>query len=461
MNKAPSYHYFTVRKQQSECCLEFDSLTEFSRFVELHNLKTVFRLVNDAGQHSHFAVTHKGGLLQQPNLGFEKLEDYHRAIKNGFPDAASFYEALKEGYTNYEDYLLVKEAGINDKKVFEELQLNGFITGFKEYDTQLKTLPGAPDISSPANAHQLMEHCRRNGFNTFSEFKAAYTKGFTDAPTYKMATERGFPTLADYNEALQKNILHYSDLQFTREHQLRDKADADRFMDLEILMHTECAHDQRVLLVLLSKLEQGKRISINKLSDLFETTQQTYLYPDTNELPVWYTRQFIGRESIIEFLTKHAAVKKYGTYDTDGEFFEINHMKDRKVVIDGSNVAHNSHGNGNSKPYYANILQLISFLKEKGFTDITVITDAALRHRIADGNRLNELKQAAEYMEAPKENPADVFIIQYVKMHHCLLVSNDNFREWKVQDSWVAENIDYYRLSFLIKGDTVMLPDLK
>lgn len=461
MNKIPAYHYFNVRKQQSECCLEFDSLTEFSRFVELHNLKTIFRLLNNTGQHSHFAVTHKGGLLQQSNLGFEKLEDYHLAVKNGFPDSASFYEAAKDGYTTYEDYLLVKEAGINDKKLFEELKLNGFIDGFKEYDTQLKTLPGAQYISSIANAYQLMEHCRKNGFNTFSEFKAAYTRGFSDAHTCKIATERGFPSLADYNEAQQKSIQSYTDLQFIRQHQLRDKADADRFMDLEILMYTKCMHDQRVLLVLLSKLEQGKRISINKLNDLFETTQQTYRYPDTNELPAWYTRQFTGREDIIEFLTKHPTVKKYGTYDTDGEFFEINHMKDRKVVIDGSNVAHNSHGNGNSKPYYANILQLIAFLKEKGFTDITVITDAALRHRIADANRLNDLKAAAEYLEAPKENPADVFIIQYVKKHHCLLVSNDNFREWKVQDPWVAENIDYYRLSFLIKGETVMLPDLK
>jgi len=41
------------------------------------------------------------------------------------------------------------------------------------------------------------------------------------------------------------------------------------------------------------------------------------------------------------------------------------------------------------------------------------------------------------------------------------MVSNDNFREWKIQDPWAAENVDFYRLSFIIKGNEVLMPDLK
>jgi len=44
---------------------------------------------------------------------------------------------------------------------------------------------------------------------------------------------------------------------------------------------------------------------------------------------------------------------------------------------------------------------------------------------------------------------------------HCLLLSNDTFQEWKAHDPWVAENIDFYRLSFLINQDSVLLPDVK
>jgi len=64
-------------------------------------------------------------------------------------------------------------------------------------------------------------------------------------------------------------------------------------------------------------------------------------------------------------------------------------------------------------------------------------------------------------MEAPAERAADLFIISYVRQQHCLLLSNDTFREWKTQDPWVAENIDFYRLSFMINQDTVLLPDVK
>ncbi|QQS31519.1 MAG: hypothetical protein IPM47_18015 [Sphingobacteriales bacterium] len=46
------------------------------------------------------------------------------------------------------------------------------------------------------------------------------------------------------------------------------------------------------------------------------------------------------------------------------------------------------------------------------------------------------------------------------KKEHCLLISNDVFRDWKLLDPWIALNIDYYRISFMIKEDTVLLPDL-
>ena len=107
-----------------------------------------------------------------------------------------------------------------------------------------------------------------------------------------------------------------------------------------------------------------------------------------------------------------------------------------------------------------NVIRLVKELRNRGFNDISIIADASLRHRIEDKDKLNELKKMVEYQEAPAENPADIFIIQYVKQEHCLLVSNDLFRKWKKLDPWVAQNIDYYRIAFMIKEDMVLLPDL-
>ena len=123
-------------------------------------------------------------------------------------------------------------------------------------------------------------------------------------------------------------------------------------------------------------------------------------------------------------------------------------------------MAHNSKGNGQSKAYVGNMIRLVEELKKRGFTEITIISDASLKHKLADGERLNKLKEMVEYTVAPAENPADIFIIQYVKRHRCLLVSNDTFHEWKIKDPWTAENVDYYRISFMINNDGVLLPDL-
>lgn len=459
--KTVTYHYFKLQQLNTQHTLVFDGLAEFNRFVELNQIKNIFLLMNPGGEPAHFAVTHKGGVLQQETQGYKKLEDYCVATHKHFPDAATYYQALEQGYTEYEDFVLVTEAGISDKVVFAAMKTAGFITGFHEFEKELKQLEGVPPIGPLANAHQLFEYAKQQGFENFAGFKAAFVKGFKDADTFKIATERGFGNLADYDEAQQMGFRVYADLKFARENQVRNPVDALRFLDLQSLKDTQCSHDQRVLLVLLSKLEQGKKISINKLHDLLQKAVEEYRYTDTAEMPLWFTQQFTDRASVIDFMTQNPHVKKYGHYDTDGEFFEINHMKDRKVVIDGSNVAHNSNGQSNTKPYYSNIITLVGFLKQKGFTDITVITDASLRHRIADQNQLNNLKEAATYLEAPKETPADIFIIRYVKQSHCLLVSNDTFREWKVEDPWVAENIDFYRLTFLIKGEEVIMPDLK
>ncbi len=452
--------YFNVKALRTELQLEFTSLSDFKQFVEEHHIKTIFLLVNETNQATHFAVTHKGGLMQQLTEGFQTLEDYAASLQNRFPDSASFYEAQKQGYKTYEDFKLVTEAGIADKLLFEKIKAAGFIAGyqlFKNFMPINTTLPSAASFSNP---YALYQHAMQKGFENYENFKKAYLAGFADAASFNVATEKGFEFAADYAEALQREANTMEDLKVMREHKIRNKQDFDKYVDLTYLHKTGCLHDQCVLLVLLSKLEVGKKISINKLNDLYLKALEEYRYADTKQMPAWFTTAFAAKESMIDFLKKREAVKKYGHYDSDGEFFETNRLQERKVVIDGSNVAHNSHGNGKTQPQIANIITMAAFLKQKGFAEITVINDAALRHRLTDQDRLPQLKKMVEYIESPAETPADVFIIRYVKRNHCLLVSNDTYREWKISDPWVAENIDFYRLSFLIKDEQVLMPDL-
>ena len=453
--------YFPIRTIQTSTCLEFDTMNEFCQFTKAHQLPDIFLLLNEKNEPEYFGIIHNHVLFRHATLGFKTLEDYEKATQYKFPAAALFYEAMQLGYHNYEDYKLVKEAGISCKETFDKIKSAHFISGFEDFKALLQSdiaLPSLPQVSNP---YELYSYAIGNGFADYTQFRKAISKGFTDAVVHKTACENGFSSYDDYEEAMQKGFSKYDELKLAREKGVRNYDDLVRFNDLDVVHCDNCCHDQKILLTLLSKVEEGKKISINKLKDLFGNMMEEYRYKDTNQMPAWFTTSLHGDEAIIGFLHQNEQAKMFGYYDMDGEYFEINRMQDRSVIIDGSNIAHNSNGNSNSKPFVANIIKVVEHLKQEGFTNITVMADAALKHRLQDLNKLHQLKQMVEYLEAPRETPADIFLIQYVKKNHCLLISNDTFKEWKVQDKWVAENIDFYRMAFMIKGDQVLLPDLK
>lgn len=453
--KNEMYSYFPVTLVKTEHLLEFATLKDFSRFLLVHKINTVFLINNEQGEATHFAISYKGGLLRQATMGFKTIEDYTKSVSEQFPDAHSFYAALQMGYKTYADYKIVSEAGISNNDEYKAMKGKGFVEGYTDYKQLEKS-----DESVFANPYELYKHAMANQFENYAEYKAALEKGYNNGGIYRAATAKGFENAADYELSSKLGFDNARDLNYARKHKIRDRADFMRFNDLEMLKDTNAKHDQRLLLTLLSKLPDGKKVSINKLDELLTNALPEYEYADTRKMPEWFTIGFSNKQSIVDFLLNDNAVKKYGHYDTDGEYFETKAVQNRTVVIDGSNVAHNSNGNPNSKPLAANVIAIVKELKKRGFSDITVISDASLRHRLEDKDKLAELKKMAGYLEAPAEAPADIFIIQYVKHHHCLLVSNDLFREWKSLDPWVAHNIDYYRIAFMIKDDAVMLPDL-
>ena len=449
--------YFKVKAIKNEFLLEFIEVLAFNNFIETQQIKNIFALVNEQEQITHFATSYKGGLLQLPALEFISIEDYVNAVKNGFPTAESYYQAQKIGYTNYNDYFLVKECGIDDKEEYDNLRQLGYLDGYTEYKNYNEEQLAL--IGNFENAYQLYLNAVKNGFEDFEKFKEGRLKGFANYKTFLVAKEKGYRSAAEYQDGLAKGFVNYEDYQSALSLNIRDKADSQRYLNLFSQSTKATFFDEMALLILLSKLPQGKKVSVSKLMQLVDDEINNYKYADTGLLAPWFTQSFSGKESIIEFLQKNESIKEYGFYDTDGEYFETKKLKDRKVVIDGSNVAYNSRQN-DGKPTFANIILMVNFLKSKGFDEITIIADAALIHKIKDNENLLELKKICEYLEAPAEMQADAFIIKYVQIHHCLLVSNDTFKDWKMQETWVALNIDYYRLSFMINDNLVILPDL-
>src|SRR6185436_17055857 len=117
--KPSTFHYFQAKVLKTESCVELATLKEFCRYLEVNNIKSVFLLTEAGSQVTHFAVAQNGTMLQKTTEGFKQLEDFQQSQQHQFPDSSSFYDAHQLGYSTFEDYSLVKEAGINDREVFE------------------------------------------------------------------------------------------------------------------------------------------------------------------------------------------------------------------------------------------------------------------------------------------------------------------------------------------------------
>lgn len=458
MKHQPAIQYFEGNMPAQGLSLQLSAIDEFTRYIQLYNIHVVFLLRKNEAL--YFACMQQGLFIGYPASGYYTLEDYRESGKAGFPDARLFYEAKTNGYSNYSDYQLVKEAGIADVQLFEKIKLQGYIEGYQEFkamQSDKAVFSGSGNITNP---YQLYMHASSKAFVDYQHFKAASDLGFSDAYHYNSAIEKGYKNSNDYEEGMHKGFptgpVYYEAL----EKEIRDMPDLEKYSALTKLETAAANYDERLLLSVISKLPQGKKISINKLNELFKEALELYKYADTSEMPSWFSRSLFKAADITRFFETTQYARKFGFYDPEGEFFETKQLNQRKVLLDGANVAHAATGNGKAKPLVANMIKVVNKLISKGFTEISIIADASLRHRLTDKERMEELEKICEYGSAPAETAADVFLIEFVKAEACLLVTNDTFREWKLKDKWVAENIDYYKMAFMIEGDHVLMPDL-
>ena len=456
MNKKTQhvYKYYKVQVKQSELLMEFIDMDEFIDFVDTNKLSSIYTLLDNKKDAQHFGVSHKGGLLIQSTMGYHTLTDYQAAKDAGFQNATDYYLAQKAGYATWTDYKLVQDSGIQDKETFDNMQQNGFVAGFPIYKE-------SPDIhiliGTASNAHQLYKLATDAGFDTFENMMTATTSGFKTQHDYSLAKDKGYATAAEYAAGILGGYADGSEYHFAKKLKINSRQELQLYIDLEVLASRAAHSDERVLLGLMSKLPQGKKVSINKIHTHLANAIKAY--EQDGKLPPWFTKGFATEAEVEKFLSTDA-IKEFGEYHSDGEYFETIKIQNRKVVLDGSNVAHNSQGRADSKPLTNNLLLMVRELKKRGFEEVKVISDASLKHRLLDAGGISQLKKECTYLEAPANITADVFIIQFVKKEHCLIVSNDTFREWKMKDPWVAENIDYYRLAFMIEEEQVLLPDL-
>lgn len=453
-----NWQHYSATLSKAELLIKLNGLDEFLRFAEDHRIQTIYCFGNK-GNVTQFGMSHKGGLLTVDAEGYEQLTHYHDASTKGFANAVSYYDATEKGFDTLEAYLLSVGSELNDPETYRALVAEHYEDGFPDYERMLKDGRLPKPLDNVANAYDLYLYGKDAGFDNWFELQVGLEKGFTKAVDYRSAMQLGYASASDFQAGMAGNFINAKEWEDSYKHGCTSRVEYLGMINLNLMGAEDLKHDARVLLQLLSRLPEKIKVSVDKIQQLLEKELTLYQDSESKLFRTWFTFELRDRKALLDFLCKNQDIKSFGTYHHDREVFITRAVQERHVVLDGSNVAHNSHGNDYSIPKVENLQRMIDDLKRRGFSDIRVIVDASLKHKIDDLDALNEFAASVDYFESPPATSADLFVINHVKRHNCLLISNDHFREWKTLDPWIDDNIDYYRLTFNITDKKVILPE--
>lgn len=452
------WRHYRCQLLKAELQIELVDLAEFLRFAEDHRVRAIY-CFEESDAIVRFGISHKGGLLTVNTEGYRELTDYRDATAKGFPDAATYYDAVERGFDTWEAYRLSEDTDLNDPETYKALLEEHYEEGYQDYAQMEKEgrLPeGLPDIS---NAYDLYRFGKDAGFANWFDLQVALEKGFLNASDHNSARELGYTTATAYEGGMAGGFLNAKEWESAQAAGCHSRLEFRGKQDLEMMDAEGLKHDERVLLQLLSRLPEQKEVTVDQIQRLLEKELELYQDSGSKLFRKWFSIGLRSRKELLGFLRGNTDIKRFGTYDHDKEVFVTREVQERHVVLDGSNVAHNSHGNHRSIPKVENLQRMIDDLNRRGFRDIKVIVDASLRYKIDDSVGLEEFADSVDYYESPAGTSADIFVINHVKRHNCLMVSNDLFREWKALEPWIEDNIDFYRLTFRITEKKVILPE--
>lgn len=117
-----------------------------------------------------------------------------------------------------------------------------------------------------------------------------------------------------------------------------------------------------------------------------------------------------------------------------------------RIVLDGSNIAHNFRGN-TQPPKLDHILLCVRYFVSIGVIPI-VLVDYNLQYIIDDPQGLKVLFDKEVIHQVPKEMHADWLILRVAQAEDAFILSNDLFRDY--WDIYGRETIMNKRISFKI-----------
>lgn len=395
---------------------------------------------------------------------YKNLDDYEDAVSKLFPNSADYYEARKGSFFTYKEFDDCRRTGIVDRTVYQKAAKLGFVDNFDKFKDKVErnsaTLPTLFTPEKFDTAMKIYEFAISKGFKDYGDFDKAFFLGFSDQFTYDEAKSKGFTYAEDYFAAVKMGFTSLKEFQEAKHMKISSKFEYDKYLQLKNASNNGTRGFDEIQLLKALKSHESKKLPLKKIKELLAKAQEEYLVENegVKALPEWYVQRLSTEENLVLFLSSDKELKDFGVYDKEGEYFEVSRISTDVIYLDGSNVAYNSSNREDrQKPKLKNIKAVAEELVKLRYKEIRVIADASLKHKLEDKNDLDDLKKLVKYMESPANTSADEFLLEILKKDKCYIISNDTFREWKIKDVWVAENIDKLRIPFMIDAGKVTL----
>lgn len=446
--------------------VEFINVEAFVDFAEKNKVTFVFKSNSD--NIDYFLLILGNIIYKIKGKGYITLEDYKNGEINKFPDSITYYEARKGGFASYSEFEESKKVGVEEKDIFLKAKRSGFIDGYEKFISNYNQMLENPHIKGLDrdinSALKLFKFAIRKGFENYFIFSQALENGFTDFLTYTEAKSKGFVNASDYYSAVRTGFDNYKEFIDAYKLGIYTKKEYNFYLNFKKSIKDNLKHDEFQLIEILKNIENGKILSLDEIKSLLQTAQEKYKRNSSNDntkiIPLWYKIGLDTDPYLKKFLKENSKIKKLGFFDPEKDTFEIFQISKEKIYIDASNVAFNSLEREKHKPKFRNIKYVVNELKSRGYKDITIIADASLRHAADDIEILDKLPKDVIYIESPAQTSADEFLIDNAKNDKCFIVTNDTFKDWKIKDRWIANNIDFLRVPFMIKDTRVKLVGL-
>jgi hypothetical protein len=199
----------------------------------------------------------------------------------------------------------------------------------------------------------------------------------------------------------------------------------------------------------LTRVDTGLYRIFREGDPVDDTKRNAPLAPYPRDIPEKYKQLLAG--SVALSTTQDRVLNK-----------SVQNEYSRKIIVDGSNVAkYGVNVGAKENARIRNIELVVDGLKGQGLVDIKVICDASLRWVIDDQKLFEVMIDKNQVMQVPARTDADKWFFKYAREFKAKVVSNDTFKDWVERDDWVRENIESFRVTFMIIDGVVKFDNLE